>query len=303
MNTKATILRPFTSFALAAACVAMLGTSTVFSAQQSRTQPAPRAGASQQTEVMNVTRATNYLGTDVLSSDGRKVGDISDFVFDMSAAPHLAYVVVMTGGFLEMGGDSRAVPASAIRLQDGIARIDISRDDYLRNLPVLPRNSTEFLATPQRQDQLTRAFNVERRGQVQARRAEQRRPSLVTFAELRNASIYSSEGQRLGFAVDAWVDLNLQQAPFIEINETMRSFPSAVEDTRYAIPMARFASRGEFGRLEFNVDSEELTGADPVSEADGVVVLQSGEGPVEDAVLQIRIAEAGEPARAAEGAE
>src|SRR5690606_23024446 len=67
-----------------------------------------------QDETVRITRASNLLGTDVISTDGRKVGDIVDFVFDVAQTPHLAYAIVMTGGFLNVGGDTRAVPAQAL---------------------------------------------------------------------------------------------------------------------------------------------------------------------------------------------
>lgn len=118
-----------------------------------RSNPASNSQAgtsSADIEQVRVTRASYYLGSDVMSTDGRKVGDIVDYYVDLSRPSHLAYIVVMTGGFLEFGGDRRAVPASAITTSGDACRINISSGEYW-NIPILPDDAQRFVSDPQNQ--------------------------------------------------------------------------------------------------------------------------------------------------------
>lgn len=275
--------------AIGTACLVGFGSAGVASPQRetkpSRAKTPERSSATDRSQV-NITRATSFLGTDVRTADGRKVGDIVDYVFDMAEAPHLAYVVVMTGGFLQFGGDRRAVPANAISIEDEAGRINISSEEYLK-VPVLPDNQRQFLSDRRQAQEIARAFKVEPRDRGRRGAAA----SLVTFSELSNANITSTDGQRLGFCMDAWVSQDLNHAPFIEINPTYQPFRAAETDLRHAIPMARFVSRGEFAGFEFAVGTDDLAQAQHVTEVDGVRMLQSG--TVDDTVLRVQLAEVG----------
>jgi PRC-barrel domain len=61
--------------------------------------------------------ASNFKGTDVLGTDGKKIGDVSDILFDKHGKI-LAYVV-STGGFLGMGAKEVAFAPSAFTVQPG----------------------------------------------------------------------------------------------------------------------------------------------------------------------------------------
>ena len=61
--------------------------------------------------------ASNFKGTDVLGSDGKKIGDVSDILFDKNGKI-LAYVV-STGGFLGMGAKEVAFAPSAFTVEPG----------------------------------------------------------------------------------------------------------------------------------------------------------------------------------------
>ena len=243
-----------------------------------------RSAAENVTQV-RITRATNYLGSDVFASDGRKVGDIVDFVFDVSATPRLAYAIVMTGGFLDLGGDNRAVPAEALQSEGDTYSVGISSDRYW-DLTILPEDRRRFLLDARHARTLRNAFDL-----PAPRSGAGGQPQLVFFGQLRNAEIYGAEGERLGFCVDAWVSLERDRAPYIEITPTFRPFRTDY-DLRYAIPLNKFEeSRGEFAGYEFAVRSEELTRADPITETEGVEMLQSDF--VGDTVLRVRLAERG----------
>jgi hypothetical protein len=61
--------------------------------------------------------ASNFTGTDVIGSDNKKIGDVSDVLFDKNGKI-LAYVVSV-GGFLGMGAKDVALPPSAFQVESG----------------------------------------------------------------------------------------------------------------------------------------------------------------------------------------
>ena len=68
--------------------------------------------------------ASNFKGTEVMSADNKKVGDVSDILFDKTGKIE-AYIVSI-GGFLGMGGKEIAIAPSSfdvIRGQNGKADV------------------------------------------------------------------------------------------------------------------------------------------------------------------------------------
>ena len=283
-------------------------------AKSSRTaSPSPESRG----QTVRVTRASNFLGVDVLSTDGRKVGDIVDYYFNMNAAPHLAYVEIMTGGFLEFGGTRRAVPASAVTMTSDNARINMSSDQYW-NAPVLPENSRRYLSDSQNQQRISQFFSqatqtqasrvsgTSASGQAQASKSktaddDQNRPGamtgrrgdegemkLVSFNELRNSEAYGADDRRLGYIMDAWINLNDNRAPYFEITSTFEPFRTNF-DRRYAIPMTKLADTREGFGYTVNTTPDELDKAEWVSETEGVKMLK--EGRIGNMVLRVRVPE------------
>lgn len=247
-------------------------------------------GSNPSSTEVRVTRATNFLGSDVMSTDGRKVGDIADYYFDTASAPHLKYVVITTGGFLGYGGDSRAVPPESLTTQGDTVKLNLSSDDYW-NLPVLPQNQKRFLRDPQNTQRIAQAFNrsnsssmgnnqgsqSQRTPSGQAQVNQSRQGTLVSFTDLRNSDVSDSEGQDLGRFIDAWVSLNLNRAPYLEISALPRSPFEVLPRTRYAVPMTELRpNAGEDGRYRLEITEAKLRDAEQVSEAKGVEMVESG---------------------------
>lgn len=304
-------------------CCAMLTVSPLLGQTDSRTgnqqqsqQQQQRTGANQSgaqrdssqgnAASVRVTRASNFIGTDVTSTDNRKIGDIVDFYFNVAEVPHLEYVVIMTGGFLNIGGDTRAVPASAITMQDDSARIDISSDRYW-DVPVLPENRHRFLSDNSNAQRISQMFGQgQQQGQSERNRQQQsqqqqmaqrnrqgsqnemgRDLQLVSFNELRNSELYSSNDQRLGYLIDAWISLDRDRAPYVEISPTFEPFRTSF-DRRYAIPTEKLQrKRGEFLGYSANITTEQLNQAEAVSETEGVTMLRTGE--FRNAVLRVTV--------------
>lgn len=67
---------------------------------------------------VNAARVSNQLDFTVWSQDGEQIGDVEDMVLDMDNL-RVAYVVVGTGGFLDIGEREILVPWNSLELQTG----------------------------------------------------------------------------------------------------------------------------------------------------------------------------------------
>jgi sporulation protein YlmC with PRC-barrel domain len=66
----------------------------------------------------NPARITNQLDLNVWSQDGEQIGDVEDMVLNLDD-PRVLYVVVGTGGFLDLGDREILVPWQSLDLQSG----------------------------------------------------------------------------------------------------------------------------------------------------------------------------------------
>ena len=62
--------------------------------------------------------ASNFTGTDVVGSNGKKIGEVSDILIDKKTHQITAYVV-STGGFLGMGAKKVAIAPGSFKVQQG----------------------------------------------------------------------------------------------------------------------------------------------------------------------------------------
>lgn len=271
--------------------------STGSNAGRSGAQARQGTGSDSAGKTVKVTRASTYLGTDVTANDGRKVGDIVDYFFDASQTPHLQYVVVMTGGFMGYGGDSRAVPAQAITTEGDSARLKINSEEYW-DVAVLPQNRSRFINDQRNTDRLAEAFKLSDQrssssAQSQAGRSSSssdNRQRLVSFTELTNEDVYDRDGQRLGRFEDTWLSLDANRAPYVEISSSPASPFEVLPRQRYAIPLRQLQARSsDINGLQFDIAADDLRESDLISETEGVQMLQSGE--IGKQILRVRVAQ------------
>lgn len=235
--------------------VGLLATPFALATESATDNPVRSSAAPQQrsdaTVSVPVLRATDFIGTDVLSSDGHKVGDVVDFMFDTEPPARVAYVIVMTGGLLELRGQTRAVPPSAITFTDSRARLPLTRDQFMAT-PAITGSREEFLKNPQYVSQITQAFNVDPN--------DVPRPNdrLLAFYSLLRSNVYSPVNGRLGYVRDAWFTLTPERVPYIDMNPMFNPFEINSED--FAIPLARLQSADRSG-LTFDIRIEDLTTA------------------------------------------
>ncbi|HVU24037.1 MAG TPA: PRC-barrel domain-containing protein [Opitutus sp.] len=231
---------------------------------------------------VRVTRASDYIGTDVIAADHHKVGDIVDYVFNLDRAPHLAYVLVMTGGFLQYGGDVRAVPAGAITMQGDTAHIGISSADYWSE-PVISGERARYLSNGNHTDRINQLFHASGSDRTQGR--------LIAFSQLANGDSFSPEGMHLGFIVDAWVSLDLNRAPFLEIDPAYWRFRTNPPFQRYAVPMTKLREHRGSSHFTLDLEPNDFANAKAVSDARSVKLLSVG--PNDDTVLLVQMSPLG----------
>jgi sporulation protein YlmC with PRC-barrel domain len=241
---------------------------------------------------IRVKRASALVRADVIDRDGQKVGDIVDFAYDMQEPPRLHYVMVMTGGFLDMGGDVRAVPAEAISLEEETVRISVMKSDF-EQLPEVPKDRLEFLTDSNNQKTISEQLNLAETKTRSARRDSDKRSGgrseLVLHSDLRNHPVIFREGRQAGEVADAWINVQDGRVPYIEIQASPSSglaSPFTNEIRNYAIPAGRFRASPEEFDYKFNVSVVDIREAESATETPGVERIQSGEYD-EDAILLV----------------
>lgn len=91
--------------------------------------PEGTAGAGTTTPVVPVTgesdtsRVSNLLDLDVWNQDGEQVGEVEDMVLDMDNS-NVSYVVIETGGFLDLGDKTLLIPWNSLELQTPVSGAD-----------------------------------------------------------------------------------------------------------------------------------------------------------------------------------
>jgi len=106
---------------------------TTIEATESMTEPATEAPTEMPTEEatgtpgvpvtgeLNPARLSNQLDFTIWSQDGEQIGEVDDMVLDLDNTS-VAYVVVGTGGFLDLGEREILVPWDSLQLQTGIGQ-------------------------------------------------------------------------------------------------------------------------------------------------------------------------------------
>lgn len=173
--------------------------------------------------------AQGVLGTGVISKDGRKVGEISNFVFDFHGQPRLTDVIV-TRGLL---GRSRAVPVQAMRQQGDIFRIDLSRQAFDAIAP-LPVNVTSYFARRADVVHLDHEYHL---------RARPPGGHYVSYSSLYQSEVFGKDGADVGFMTDALINLNQRRAFYLAVVPTGLLHNSA-NAMRLEIPAADVATSG-----------------------------------------------------------
>lgn len=87
------------------------------SADTGKTTEANKKASFVSTQQPDQMLASKFKGTDVLGSDGKSIGDVSDILFDKSGK--IEAYVISVGGFLGVGSKSVAMPPSSFEMVPG----------------------------------------------------------------------------------------------------------------------------------------------------------------------------------------
>jgi sporulation protein YlmC with PRC-barrel domain len=86
----------------------------------------------------NLKKADDITGMEVHNLQGENLGSIDSLVIDVQQG-QIAYVIVSAGGVLGVGGEDRAIPFNALRLdpmQEDVLTLDIDQQRF-ENAPVV----------------------------------------------------------------------------------------------------------------------------------------------------------------------
>lgn len=250
---------------------------------------------------LRMTRADTLLGRDVMSSDHQKVGDIDDFVLDLNDGGGVTHALVTTGGFLNIGGETRAVPIDAISQHAGVFSIDVDQETF-NGTQVLGDDRAAMLNDRQAMNDLRTTYGLEQRDHRNNSRDAAKEARFLTYSDLKRDDVLEKNGDRIGIVTDAWIDTTEGEVPYIEVLATRQAGSIGVVATvgseiRYNIPASSYERTASMDRHVFDITREDLYEAPSVSEADFVRSGSSNRGGV---VLRVDESEARNTSEASE---
>jgi sporulation protein YlmC with PRC-barrel domain len=217
-----------------------------------------------------ITRGTSYLGIEVVGRDGKKLGNIADYVVVHDAEPRLRYVLIATGGLLDIGGDVRAVPAAALHFDEDTVSLDLDTARF-RSLPVITGDRAQFLASPAQAKAIATTFHLKSHGPALD-------PGRVVFlSDIRGKEACGRRGEPLGTVENLWVNFARQRAPYLEIRPKPIPLVAAADDEHFGVAVSTFERRDEAGRVILDIAPGDLARAPAVDATEAVRVVNDGE--------------------------
>jgi len=191
------------------------------------------------------------FGTDLFSSEDEKLGDIVDLAFNVRDH-HISHLLVMTGGFIDMGGTVRAVPASNVSIRNGRYFLNTTKTDFEKLEPLPDENRVAALSS---------------QWKTSAARQPVETQNTVLFSHLSNCEVEFSEGAvyETVSVTGALVDVSEQVIAFIEVDgaEAISPFDRAELGQRTMIP-ATLIQNINATTVTMSIDAEEVRDAEEV---------------------------------------
>ena len=215
---------------------------------------------------VKIVSATTIIGYDVFDTNGEKVGDIANFVLDLQEFPRLTHVIVITGGFLDLGGTKRAVPAKAISWNGERYILSVDKSTFT-DAPVLPDNLERFFNRKSHLEKAAEIFKVE---------PVSIEGNVLFFSQLDFHDIESVESGILGYLTDVYLSVDHGLTPYLIMAPTDPLLDSNTL-TRYAIPTTAFV-RAEDPDLVFEITIEDLIDTQMTESTESISAEQAGRG-------------------------
>jgi sporulation protein YlmC with PRC-barrel domain len=217
-------------------------------------------------ETVKVVSAKDLMGYDVFDTHGEKVGDIVNFVLDLSEAPRLTHVIVMTGGFLDFGGEKRAVPADAISWKDSQYALSIDKASFME-VNVLPDNLYRFFERKSNISEVANHFGIEPKSIS---------GDALFFSDVDSFDLESTKDGALGYVTDLYLSVDNDLAPYLVMAPTAILLDNNSLN-RYALPTTAFV-REDGPDLLFDLTIEDLRDADVSELEEGITAKQAEQG-------------------------
>lgn len=215
------------------------------------TSDAPHHGELSRTTAkdLKLIDANDLFGADVVGSDGKKLGDIVDLALDLENHT-ITHAVIMTGGFLDMGGDMRAVPASALNLENGQYRLDVSENDFEKIETLPDENRIEALGSDYGDALATHFPSMETNDSWSDRQDKATSSgSHALFTDLDGRNVRFADGANDGFAdvTGALVDIGEKTVAYLEVDGLGSGFRPTVTSLphRVMIPVSEVKEVGD----------------------------------------------------------
>jgi sporulation protein YlmC with PRC-barrel domain len=128
-------------FTLSIFALSLFFTATAMSAGEGRTGATGATGTTGQQQAQaqqNLKKADDITGMNIHNLQGENLGSIDSLVIDVQQG-QIAYVIVSAGGLLGVGGEDRAIPFNALRIdpmQEDVLTLDIDQQRF-ENAPVV----------------------------------------------------------------------------------------------------------------------------------------------------------------------
>ena len=190
-------------------------------------------------EVRSSLKSSEYTGQRVFTSDGKEIGSVQDFVVDARSGQVL-YALVGSGGVLGMGGQSRAVPMSALQRSNDAKGFSLPVEEAKWNqAPTFQQSDVNTLSLDQRGRETFEFFGTRPDEEKDERTLSQ--PQLVLGSSVRGKEVKSGD-REVGEADDLIVDFNSRRASILL--DADDDFLGA--EARFVVPMRQVSvARGD----------------------------------------------------------
>lgn len=202
-------------------------------------------------------RARKSIFRDVFATDGNKVGDIVDYVIQFDKNPQLRFVLIQTGGFGNVGGKTRAIPADAFTRSDNRFHVGLSSQAF-EEIPVIIGNRKKYLADPANTAALAKLCNTP------VGHAELIGPYTFYTTLGKTYNVLGGGGNEMGIFEDLWINYNANQIPYLQIIPTNEDLERG-RALRYNLPTSKFV-RIRGGAIEFSMKVRDIIKAPMVND-------------------------------------
>jgi sporulation protein YlmC with PRC-barrel domain len=216
-------------------------------------------------------RASNVVGDDVLDADGKKVGEVADFVVTFGELGRVTHVVLGQGLFPSFGDNLRLVPAELIMRKDEHYRLKVPGKAVMETKS-FSGDYSEVLNEYGILAKIDKAHGLDN-GDVE-------KPHYA-YRNLDEDEIGTTDGRQLGYVIDMMVSLRREISPYLLMNTTDPILGPNLT-SYYAIPTSKIKERnpGSYTELVTTLTVDELMETETSESTEAILVRNNQRGLV-----------------------